>query len=83
VLHISIWGSLELSLLNQTTPIKWGTSLSDPFTVTNGIRQDVLNSYLFAVCFDEQSIQLGTARADCTVRNMIVIVTYRLLKIYV
>jgi len=57
----------------QTMQVKWGTNYSSPFTVTNGVRQGgVLNTYLFAVYLDELSTQLGSARAGCTVGNMVV-----------
>ena len=57
----------------QTMQVKWGTNHSSPFTVTNGVRQGgVLSPYFFAVCLDEISIQLGSARVGCTVRNTVV-----------
>ena len=57
----------------QTLQVKWGTNYSSPFTVTNGVRQGgVLSPYLFAIYLDELSIQLGSARVGCTVRNMVV-----------
>jgi len=41
--------------------------------VTNGVRQGgVLSPYLLAVCLDELSDHLGSARVGCTVGNMFV-----------
>jgi len=38
---------------------KWGKNLSEPFHVTNGIRQrEVLSPYLFAVYLDDLSTEL-------------------------
>jgi len=49
------------------------TCLSNPFTVTNGVRQGGdLNQYLFTVYLNELSAQLGTARAVCPVGNTVV-----------
>ena len=57
----------------QTMQVKWGSNYSSPFTVTNGVRQGrVLSPYLFAVYLNELSIQLGSARVGCSVRNMVV-----------
>jgi len=57
----------------QTKQVRWGTNYSSPFTVTSGVRQGgVLSPYLFAVYLDELSIQLGSARVVCSVRNMVV-----------
>ena len=57
----------------QTMQVKWVTNYSSPFTVTNVVRQgEVLSPYLSAVCLDELSIQLGSARVRCTVGNMVV-----------
>ena len=43
----------------QTTQIKWGKHLSEPFRVTNGVRQGrALSPYLFAVYLDGLSTEL-------------------------
>jgi len=54
--------------------MNWGSYFSDPFTVTNGLRQgEVLSLYLFVVYLDDFSIQLGTSVVGCiTVRNTFV-----------
>jgi len=57
----------------QTMQVKWGTNYSFPSTATDGVRQrGVLSPYLSAVYLDELSIQLGSARVECTVGNMVV-----------
>ena len=46
--------------------IKWGKHLSEPFLVTNGVRQmGVLGPYLFAVYLDDPSIELNNIKAGC------------------
>jgi len=50
-----------------------GAPTSSPFTVTNGVKPGgLLSPYLFAVCLDELSYQLGSARVGCTVESMVV-----------
>jgi len=44
---------LEHCYKEQTMQIKWGMHLSEPFHVTNGVKQGgVLSPYLFAVYLD-------------------------------
>ena len=50
----------------QMMQIKWGKHLSEPFLVTNGVRQmGVLSPYLFAVYLDDPSIELNNIKAGC------------------
>ena len=51
---------------DQTMRIKWGSHLSDPFHVSNGVRQGgVLSPCLFAVYLDELSNELNNVKAGC------------------
>jgi len=51
--------------------VKWVTNFSSLFTVTSGARQGDLSPYLFAVCLNELSDQLGSDRVGCTVGNIV------------
>jgi len=45
----------------QTMQIKWGKHFSEPFHVSNGVRQrgvGLQSPYLFAVCLDDLSNEL-------------------------
>ena len=47
-----------------TMKIKWGTHFSEPFHVSNGVRQGgVLSPCLFAVCFDDLTNELSNIKA--------------------
>ena len=47
----------------QTMQIKWGKHFSEPFHVSNGVRQGgVLSPYLFAICLDDLSNELNTSK---------------------
>ena len=59
--------------IQRTMQVKWGTNYSSLFAVTNGVREGwAMNPFLFAVCLDELSDQLGSARVGCTVGNVVV-----------
>ena len=50
----------------QTMQIKWGKHFSEPFHVSNGVRQGgVLSPYLFAVYLDDLSNELNNIKAGC------------------
>jgi len=50
----------------QTMQIKWGKHLSEPFHVSNGVRQGgVLSPCLFAVYLDDLSNKLNNIKAGC------------------
>jgi len=50
----------------QTMQIKWGKHFSEPFYVSNGVRQGrVLSPYLFAVYLDDLSNELKNIKAGC------------------
>ena len=51
---------------DQTMRIKWGSHLSDPFHVSNGVRQrGILSPCLFAVYLDELSNELNNVKSGC------------------
>ena len=45
--------------------IKWGESLSAPFTVTNGVRQGVLSPVLFTMYIDDLLVDLSNLGVGC------------------
>ena len=50
----------------QKMQIKWGKYFSEPFHVSNGVRQSgVLSPYLFAVYLDSLSNELNNIKAGC------------------
>jgi len=52
--------------------IKWGNRLSEPFHVTNGVRQGgVLSPYLFAVYLDDLSTELNNIKAGCYIGEVL------------
>ena len=56
----------------QTMQVKWGSSFSKSFLVTNGVRQGVLSPYLFAIYIDDLSVKLNKLRAGCCVGNSLI-----------
>ncbi|CAL4193970.1 unnamed protein product, partial [Meganyctiphanes norvegica] len=58
---------------NQTMCVKWGSSISETFTVTNGVRQgSILSSHFFNVYVDDLSIQLNKINVGCAMGNAII-----------
>ena len=57
---------------DQTMRFKWGSHLSDPFRVSNGVRQEgVLSPCLFAVYLDELSNELNNVKAGCYIGDVL------------
>ena len=53
--------------------IRWGNSLSDPFTVRNGIKQGgLLSPYLFNIYIDKLSDILNESNTGCIVGNVVI-----------
>jgi len=56
----------------QTIHIKWGKRLSEPYHITNGVRQgQVLSPYLFAVYLDCLSTALNNIKAGCYIGEVL------------
>ena len=56
----------------QTMQIKWGKHFSEPFHVSNGVRQGgVLSPYLFAVFLDDLSNELNNIKAWCYIGEVL------------
>ena len=56
----------------QKMQIKWGKHFSEPFHVSNGVRQGgVLSPYLFAVYFDDLSNELNNIKAGCYIGEVL------------
>ena len=52
----------------QRMCVRWGSTCSDDFTVTNGVRQGgILSPYLFNVYMDELSVQLHKCMTGCCI----------------
>ena len=59
--------------VNQTMCVKWGSSMSDLFHVTNGVRQGgILSPYFFSVYIDDLSEDLNVIRVGCVMNDMII-----------
>ena len=57
----------------QSMMMKWGGDISQPFNVTNGVRQGgVLSPLLFSVYLDDLSLRLHKVKAACFVGNTLV-----------
>ena len=57
----------------QNMQVKWGNTLSAPFTVSNGVRQGgLLSPALFNLYMDNLSVQLSKCRTGCLMGNTIV-----------
>jgi len=57
---------LQYWYASQVFYVRWGRSLSDPFHVSNGMRQgSVLSPYLFNVCMDDLSVLLRKSPYGC------------------
>jgi hypothetical protein len=54
----------------QSMQVKWGNSLSAPFSVSNGVRQGgLLSPKLFNLYMDNLSKQLGKCKTGCVIGN--------------
>jgi len=52
--------------------IKWGKHLSEPFHVSNGVRQGgILSPYWFAVYLDHSSNELNSIKAGCYIGEVL------------
>jgi len=64
----------ETLVQGKTMQIKWGKHFSEPFHVSNGVRQGlVLRPYLFAVYLDDLSNELNNIKAGCYVGEVLLI----------
>ena len=67
----SIWSSITHDIIWETNLKKY-QHLSDPFHVTNGVRQGgVLSPYLFAIYLDELSTETNQIKKGCSVGEVI------------
>ena len=51
---------------NQTMKVRWGSAVSNPFNVSNGVRQGgILSPFLFNLYMDDLSNQLNECQTGC------------------
>jgi len=57
----------------QTMQMKWGKNFSEPFHVSNGVRQrGVLSPYLFAIYLDDLSNELNNIKTGCYIVEVLI-----------
>ena len=65
--------TLQFWYTQQTMQIRWGSSLSAPFQVTNGVRQgDILSPVFFNVYMDDLSKKLKECKTGCMVGESLI-----------
>ena len=53
--------------------VRWGSKLSDKFSVSNGVRQgSILSPHLFKVYVDDLSITLNSFKIGCVISDIII-----------
>ena len=58
---------------HQFLYVKWGNSISEGFTVTNGVRQgSVLSPYLFCLYINKISIELNNLKIGCKLGSVLI-----------
>lgn len=58
---------------HQTMRVRWGNVSSDPFNVTNGVRQGgILSPFLFNMYLNDLSITLNACGTGCRVGDLLI-----------
>ena len=58
---------------NQTMAVRWGNLISNPFHVSNGVRQGgILSPYLFNMYMDELSTRLNNLKIGCSIDDLFI-----------
>ena len=58
---------------SQELQIRWGKVVSEPFFVTNGIRQGgILSLFLFNIILDDLSEELNKSKLGCIAGNLVI-----------
>ena len=64
---------LSFWYVNQSMQIRWGSKISDKFSVSNGVRQgSILSPHLFKVYVDDLSIILNAFKIGCVISDIII-----------